>query len=59
MRRRTTSDAVIDEGVDGLVEGEFLGLAVVNGQENHREGLLHLGVFVELVEDDLVLGSAF
>jgi len=24
-------DAVIDEGVDGLVEGELLGLAVVDG----------------------------
>ena len=40
------------------VEREFLGLAVVDGQEDHGEGLLHLGVLVELVEDDLVLGAA-
>ena len=51
-------DAVIEEGADGLVEREFLGLAVVDGQEDHGEGLLHLGVLVELVEDDLVLGAA-
>ena len=51
-------DAVVDEGADGCVEREFLGLAVVDGQEDHREGLLHLGVLVELVEDDLVLGAA-
>ncbi len=50
--------AVIEEGADGGVEREFLGLAVVDGQEDHAEGLLHLGVLVELVEDDLVLGSA-
>ena len=40
------------------VERELFGLAVVDGQEDHGEGLLHLGVLVELVEDDLVLGSA-
>ena len=51
-------DAVVDEGVDGLVERELLGLAVVDGQEDHGEALLHLGVLVELVEDDLVLGAA-
>ena len=51
-------DAVFEEGADGCVEREFLGLAVVDGQEDHGEGLLHLGVLVELVEDDLVLGSA-
>ena len=51
-------DAVIEEGADGCVEREFLGLAVVDGQEDHGEGVLHLGVLVELVEDDLVLGSA-
>src|ERR1700679_2802485 len=50
-------DTVIEEGADGCVEGELLGLTVVDGQEDHREGLLHLGVLVELVEDDLVLGA--
>ncbi len=50
--------AVIEEGADGVVERELLGLAVVDGQEDHGEGLLHLGVLVELVEDDLGLGSA-
>ncbi len=51
-------DAVVEEGADGCVEWEFLGLAVVDGQEDHGEGLLHLGVLVELIEDDLVLGAA-
>ena len=50
--------AVIEEGADGPVEREFFWLAVVDGQEDHGEGLLHLCVLVELVEDDLVLGSA-
>ena len=49
---------VVEEGADGLIERELLGLAVVDGQEDHGEGLLHLGVLVELVEDDLVLGPA-
>ena len=52
-------DAVIEEGVDGVVEGEFLRLAVVDGEEDHREGLLQLGMLEELIEDDLVLGAAF
>ncbi len=51
-------DAVVKEGADGCVEREFLGLTVVNGQEDHRKRLLHLGVLVELVEDNLVLGAA-
>ncbi len=51
-------DAVLEEGADGVVEREDLGLAVVDGQEDHGEALLHLGVLVELVEDDLVLGAA-
>ena len=51
-------DAVVEEGADGLVEGELLRLSVVDGEEDHREGFLHLGVLVELVEDDLVLGAA-
>ena len=51
-------DAVVDEGVDGLVEGKLLGLAVVDGQEDHGEAFLHLGVLVELVEDDFVLRAA-
>ncbi len=48
--------AVIEEGADGVVERELLGLAVVDGQEDHGEGLLHLGVLVELVEDDFGSG---
>ena len=50
--------AVVEEGADGLVERELLGLVVVDRQEDHAEGFLHLGVLVELVEDDLVLGAA-
>ncbi len=51
-------DAVIEEGADGVVEREDLGLAVVDGEEDHREALLHGGVLEELVEDDLLLGAA-
>src|SRR6185437_6577074 len=43
-------------GADGLIERENLRLAVVDGEEDHGEALLHLGVLVELVEDDLRLG---
>ena len=50
--------AMLEEGADGVVERELLGLAVVDGQEDHGEGLLHLRVLVELVEDDLGLGAA-
>ena len=50
--------AMVEEGADGGVERELLGLAVMDGQEDHGERLLHLGVLVELVEDDLVLGTA-
>ena len=46
---------MIEEGADGVVEWELLGLIVVHGQEDHAEGFLHLGVLVELIEDDLVL----
>ena len=38
--------------------GEVLRLAVVDGEEDHGEALLHLRVLVELVEDDLGLGAA-
>ena len=40
------------------MQGELARLAVDDGQEDHREALLHLGVLVELVEDDLRLGTA-
>ena len=50
--------AVVEEGAEGVVERELLGLAVVDGQEDHGEAFLHLGVLVELVEDDLGLGAA-
>ena len=35
-----------------------MGLAVVHGQEDHRERLLHRRVLVELVEHDLMLRAA-
>src|SRR5271154_1530996 len=41
-----------------MIERQLLRLAVVDGQEDHGEALLHLGVLVQLVEDDLVLGAA-
>ncbi len=43
---------------NGVVEREDLRLAVVDGEEDHGEALLHGGVLEELVEDDLVLGAA-
>ena len=51
-------DAVIDEGADGLIEREFARLAVEHREEDHGEALLHRGVLVELVEDDLRLRAA-
>ncbi len=51
-------DAVVEEGADGVVERKLLRLAVVDGEEDHGEAFLHLGVLEELVEDDLVLGAA-
>ncbi len=57
MRRRTTSVRCSRKARIAASSGELLGLTVVDGQEDHGEGLLHGGVLVELVEDDLVLGS--
>ena len=59
VRRAPADDvlAVIEEGAKGVVEGELLGLAVVDRQEDHREALLHLSVLVQLVQHDLVLGA--
>src|SRR5262249_15624812 len=44
--------------LDGLDEPHPLGLAVHHRQQDHTEALLHLGVLVQLVEDDLGLGAA-
>ena len=51
-------DAVLDEGADGVGQREFARLAVVDGQEDHAEALLHGGVLVELVEHDFRLRAA-
>ena len=51
-------DAVIDECADCFVESEFLRLSIKDGQKDHGEALLHLGVLVELVEDNLWLRAA-
>ena len=49
-------DAVVDEGVDGRwSSGSSLGWPLWTARKIMREALLHLGVLVELVEDDLVL----
>ena len=51
-------NAVLDEGADRVGQREFARLAVVDGQEDHAEALLHGGVFEELVQDDLRLCAA-
>ena len=50
-------DAVVNEGADGVGQGELAGLAVDDREEDHAEAVLHGGVFVELVEDDFRLGA--
>ena len=48
----TTSLAEVDETLKDFLEVEDPGLPVVDGQHDDPEGGLHLGVLVELVEDD-------
>src|SRR4051812_18297880 len=50
-------DAVVEEVANSVVERENLRLAVVDGEEDHGEALLHGGVLEELVEDNLLLGT--
>ena len=50
--------AVIDEVLDGLDQSHFAGLAVDHREQDHGKTFLHGGVFEELVENDLWLGSA-
>ena len=45
--------AVLDEQLDQGDQAEFAGLASHNGQQDHAEGFLHLGVLEEIVEDEL------
>jgi len=51
-------DAVIDEVLDGRDEAQLTGRAVDHRQQDHGKTFLHGGVFVELVENDLRLGTA-
>src|SRR5947209_7454950 len=45
--------AVFDEQANQLDEAQLLGLSADNRQQDHAEGFLHLGVFEEIVEDEL------
>src|SRR5258706_3207314 len=49
---------MIDEVLDRLDQAHLFRLAIDDGQQDHAEAFLHGGVLVELVEDDLRLGSA-
>ena len=51
-------NAVVDKKLDGFDQPDFFGLAVADGQHDHPEADLHLGVLVEVVEDDLGLLAA-
>ena len=51
-------DAMIDEGLDRLVEPQLPRLPVEHREEDHGEALLHLRVLVELVEHNLRLRAA-
>ena len=44
--------------VDGILHGEHLRAALVNGQHVHGEGSLHAGELVQLVDDHLRAGIA-
>ena len=48
----TTSLRNVEEALEDLLEVEDPGLAPVDGQHDDPEGGLHLGVLVELVQDD-------
>src|SRR5260370_8081765 len=45
--------AVFDEQANQLDEAQLLGLSADNGQQDHAEGFLHLGVLEEIVENEL------
>src|SRR6185369_11546635 len=51
-------DAVIHEVLNSLNESHLLRLLIDDSEEDHREGLLHRGVLVELVEHDLRLRAS-
>src|SRR6266852_5204349 len=46
-------DAVLDEQLDERDEAEFARLPADDGQQDHAEGFLHLGVLEKIVEDEL------
>src|SRR5260370_2389873 len=45
--------AVFDKQANQLDEAQLLRLSADNGQQDHAEGFLHLGVLEEIVEDEL------
>ena len=51
-------DAVVDEKLDGFDERQDARLAVNNGQHDHAEVFLELGMFVEVVQDNFRLLAA-
>ncbi len=52
-------DAVIDVELDHVFQAERSGLAVDQGDVDDREGVLQLGVLVELIDDDVGVHIAF
>ena len=51
-------DAMIDKGLDGLIETQLPRLPIEHREEDHGKALLHLRVFVKLVEHNLRLRAA-
>src|SRR5207237_8627361 len=51
-------DAMVDVGLEDLFQRQDLRLAADEGEVDHAEGLLHLGVMVQLVEDEVFDGIA-
>ena len=51
-------DSVVDERLHRFLQGQDLRLSVQEGEVDHAEGRLHLGVVVQLVQHDVFHGVA-
>src|ERR1700730_18914881 len=51
-------DTVIDEVADRIMQSELARLAIDHREKDHGKALLHLGVLVELIQDDLCFCAA-
>jgi hypothetical protein len=50
---------VLDKELDQRNEAEFARLAADDGEQDHAEGFLHLGMLEKIVQDELGFLAAF